>query len=268
MFVHVTWLGCTQVLTNIGAHSAMQSVSTRCAEGSGQLRARNPLFEIGLNRQTLYKKNAKIMPAEFKKEYQLVVIGEGGVGKSALSVQFIQGHFVDEYDPTIEDSYRKEIVIDNESIALDILDTAGQEEYSAMREQYVRSGQGFLIVFSVTSRASFDAVQSLYQLIMRSKNNDSSFPMVLIGNKADLVSERQVAPEEGIRLANRLELPYIETSAKTQLNVEASFRRLASSVLKYQTRPPRANPPVIADSQVQALYQRTKKDRTSCCLIA
>ena len=65
-------------------------------------------------------------------EYKLVVVGGGGVGKSALTIQLIQNHFVDEYDPTIEDSYRKQVAIDEETCLLDILDTAGQEEYSAM----------------------------------------------------------------------------------------------------------------------------------------
>lgn len=65
--------------------------------------------------------------------------------QSALTIQFIQSQFVDEYDPTIEDSYRKQCVIDNETALLDVLDTAGQEEYSAMREQYMRTGFFYLI---------------------------------------------------------------------------------------------------------------------------
>ena len=68
-------------------------------------------------------------------EYKLVIVGGGGVGKSALTIQLIQNHFIDEYDPTIEDSYRKQVTIDEETCLLDILDTAGQEEYSAMRDQ-------------------------------------------------------------------------------------------------------------------------------------
>ena len=78
------------------------------------------------------------------KEYKLVVVGGGGVGKSALTIQLIQSHFVSEYDPTIEDSYHKQCTLDGELVLLDILDTAGQEEYSAMREQYMRTGEGFL----------------------------------------------------------------------------------------------------------------------------
>jgi hypothetical protein len=64
----------------------------------------------------------------------------------------LQSHFVEEYDPTIEDSYRKQCVIDEEVALLDVLDTAGQEEYSAMREQYMRTGEGFLLIYSITDR--------------------------------------------------------------------------------------------------------------------
>ncbi|XP_053119121.1 GTPase HRas-like isoform X2 [Hemicordylus capensis] len=91
-------------------------------------------------------------------EYKLVVVGAGGVGKSALTIQLIQNHFVDEYDPTIEDSYRKQVVIDGETCLLDILDTAGQEEYSAMRDQYMRTGEGFLCVFAINNTKSFEDV--------------------------------------------------------------------------------------------------------------
>ena len=72
-----------------------------------------------------------------------------------------QSYFVTDYDPTIEDSYTKQCVIDDKVAKLDILDTAGQEEFSAMREQYMRSGEGFLLVFAVTDRASFEEVQLL-----------------------------------------------------------------------------------------------------------
>ena len=92
------------------------------------------------------------------REYKIVVLGSGGVGKSALTVQFVQGIFVEKYDPTIEDSYRKQVVIDGETCLLDILDTAGQEEYSAMRDQYMRTGEGFLIVFAVNNAKSFEDI--------------------------------------------------------------------------------------------------------------
>jgi len=72
--------------------------------------------------------------------YKIVVVGGGGVGKSAITIQFIQSYFVTDYDPTIEDSYTKQCVIDDTVAKLDILDTAGQEEFSAMREQELLRG--------------------------------------------------------------------------------------------------------------------------------
>lgn len=118
-------------------------------------------------------------------EYKLVVVGAGGVGKSALTIQLIQNHFVDEYDPTIEDSYRKQVVIDGDTCLLDILDTAGQEEYSAMRDQYMRTGEGFLLVFAVNSAKSFEDIGTYREQIKRVKDAEE-VPMVLVGNKCDL----------------------------------------------------------------------------------
>ncbi|XP_028841126.1 ras-related protein R-Ras isoform X2 [Denticeps clupeoides] len=86
-----------------------------------------------------------------EERYKLVVVGGGGVGKSALTIQFIQSYFVSDYDPTIEDSYTKICNVDGKETRLDILDTAGQEEFGAMREQYMRSGEGFLLVFALNN---------------------------------------------------------------------------------------------------------------------
>eukprot|EP01098_Paradermamoeba_levis_P017152 TRINITY_DN966_c0_g1_i4.p1 TRINITY_DN966_c0_g1~~TRINITY_DN966_c0_g1_i4.p1 ORF type:complete len:190 (-),score=64.75 TRINITY_DN966_c0_g1_i4:59-628(-) len=155
-------------------------------------------------------------------EHKLVIVGGGGVGKSALTIQLIQNHFIDEYDPTIEDSYRKQVTIDDETCLLDILDTAGQEEYSAMRDQYMRTGQGFVCVYAITSRSSFDEITSFRSQILRVKDAEK-VPMVLVGNKADLESERQVTTTEGQDLAKSFGCPFMETSAKTRTNVEECF---------------------------------------------
>jgi small GTP-binding protein len=165
-------------------------------------------------------------------EYKLVVVGGGGVGKSALTIQFIQSHFVTEYDPTIEDSYRKQCVIDDEVALLDILDTAGQEEYSAMREQYMRTGEGFLCVYSITNRSSFDEIQTFHKQILRVKDKDS-FPMILVGNKCDLEDQREVSTQEGQDLAKQLNIGFTETSAKQKLNVEHAFHELVRIIRRF-----------------------------------
>ena len=93
-----------------------------------------------------------------------------------MTIQLIQNHFVDEYDPTIEDSYRKQVVIDGETCLLDILDTAGQEEYSAMRDQYMRTGEGFLIVFAVNNAKSFEDITAYREQIKRVKDAEEVRP--------------------------------------------------------------------------------------------
>jgi len=162
-------------------------------------------------------------------EYKIVVVGGGGVGKSALTIQLIQNHFIDEYDPTIEDSYRKQVTIDGETSLLDILDTAGQEEYSAMRDQYMRTGQGFLLVYAITSRGSFDEINAFREQILRVKDADH-VPMVLCGNKCDLASERQVQTAEGQETAKNFSCPFLETSAKTRTNVDEAFFNLVREI--------------------------------------
>jgi len=157
------------------------------------------------------------------------VIGSGGVGKSALTIQFMHNHFVEEYDPTIEDSYRKQCVIDGEDALVDILDTAGQEEFSAMREHYMRRGEGFLLVYSITDRDSFDTINAYHQQILRVKDTES-VPIVLVGNKCDLEDERRVGKNEGRFIGEELGCRSVETSAKLGLNVTEAVLNLVRQI--------------------------------------
>jgi len=169
--------------------------------------------------------------AQFLREYKLVVVGGGGVGKSALTIQFIQSHFVTEYDPTIEDSYRKQCIIDDEVALLDVLDTAGQDEYIAMREHYMRTGEGFLLIYAITSRDSFEEINTYYQQLLRVK--DGPCPVILVGNKCDLEYERQVGMNEGRDLAKHYGCKFIETSAKTRLNVDDAFNNIVREIRRF-----------------------------------
>ncbi|KAK5014309.1 RAS1 protein [Cryomyces antarcticus] len=172
------------------------------------------------------------MASKFLREYKLVVVGGGGVGKSCLTIQLIQSHFVDEYDPTIEDSYRKQCVIDDEVALLDVLDTAGQEEYSAMREQYMRTGEGFMLVYSITSRQSFEEIMTFQQQILRVKDKDY-FPIIVVGNKCDLESDREVSTAEGMQLARSFGCKFIETSAKSRFHVDNAFYDIVREIRRY-----------------------------------
>lgn len=159
------------------------------------------------------------------REFKVVVLGSGGVGKSALTVQFVSGYFCEKYDPTIEDFYRKEIEVDHEPSILEILDTAGTEQFASMRDLYIKNGQGFVVVYSMTSRHSYQDVRNLKDQIMRVKGCER-VPLVLVGNKCDLDSMREVHASEGVGLARLWDCPFLETSAKSRQNVNEMFTEI------------------------------------------
>lgn len=166
------------------------------------------------------------------RDYKLVVLGAGGVGKSCLTVQFVQGVYLDSYDPTIEDSYRKTMEIDNKVFDLEILDTAGVAQFTAMRELYIKSGMGFLLVYSVTDRQSLNELLELREQVLRIKDSDR-VPMVLVGNKADLEDERVISVEEGIEVSSKWgKVPFYEASALLRSNVDEVFIDLVRQIIR------------------------------------
>ncbi|KAI8420660.1 hypothetical protein MSG28_007899 [Choristoneura fumiferana] len=166
------------------------------------------------------------------REYKIVVLGSGGVGKSALTVQFVQGIFVEKYDPTIEDSYRKQVEVDGQQCMLEILDTAGTEQFTAMRDLYMKNGQGFVLVYSITAQSTFNDLQDLREQILRVKDKDD-VPMVLVGNKCDLEAERVVGKEQGHNLSHQFKsCAFMETSAKAKINVNDVFYDLVRQINK------------------------------------
>ncbi|KAM9961362.1 hypothetical protein ACTFIR_004202 [Dictyostelium discoideum] len=160
---------------------------------------------------------------------QLCIMGDGGVGKTALTTQFISNHFVYYYDPTIEDSYRKQICVSDKSYILDILDTAGQDELTAMRDQWIRSCEGFVLVYSITCKSSFNQVLNFREQILSVLDRDD-VPIMMIGNKSDLVNERQVTYHEGKELAQRLGMSFMEVSAKNRSNIDEVFHEAVCCV--------------------------------------
>lgn len=177
--------------------------------------------------------------------YKLVVLGDSGVGKTALTIQLCLIHFVETYDPTIEDSYCKQVQIDNQSCMMEVLDTSGKDGYIALRDQWIRDGEGFILVYSISSRSSFALIQKFHRQIQRVKESSLSgsptypgsssgesmrnsrpfgpAPVMLVGNKCDRVTEREVSTQEGRALARELGCDFVEASAKNRDNVEKAF---------------------------------------------
>ncbi|KAJ2235697.1 hypothetical protein H4R99_007782 [Coemansia sp. RSA 1722] len=155
-------------------------------------------------------------------EYKVVMLGSGGVGKSMITTKFINGNFSEDYDPTIEDSYRKQCNVDNAACVLDVLDTAGQEEYIGLRDYQIRSGNCFVLVYSIQSKETLEEVQIIADRIFQTKNTHE-VPIVLVGNKSDCEDKRKVSQQEGRRVAKKIGSGFYETSAKTGVNVEEVF---------------------------------------------
>lgn len=169
-------------------------------------------------------------------------------------------HFVETYDPTIEDSYRKQVQIDGQSCMLEVLDTAGQEEYTALRDQWIRDGEGFVLVYSISSRSSFARIQKFHHQIQRVKESaaagsptypgsplsatmgSSTFgpaPVMLVGNKCDRVTEREVSTQEGSALAKQMQCDFVEASAKNCVNVEKAFYDVVRQLRRQRASAPR-----------------------------
>ncbi|GEQ66391.1 hypothetical protein JCM33374_g54 [Metschnikowia sp. JCM 33374] len=165
------------------------------------------------------------------RDYKIVVLGAGGVGKSSITVQFVQGVYVESYDPTIEDSYRKQIEVDGRACDLEILDTAGVAQFTAMRELYIKSGKGFLLVYSVTDENSLQELLALREQVLRIKDSDN-VPMVLIGNKCDLEEDRVISIDDGMNVSQQWGLvPFYETSAMYKTNVDEAFVDVVRQVM-------------------------------------
>jgi len=197
--------------------------------------------------------------------YRLVVVGSGGVGKSCITIMYIANRFVQDYDPTLEDSYRKQITVDGIECVLDIIDTAGQDDFMAIRESYYKEGDGFLCVYDITSRTTFNDVEDFHDAILRVKDANS-VPFMLVGNKADMEEKRVVQKSELEEKAKKLGCKFMETSAKSRQNVDEIFTELVKETIAFrQAKNPRATSTPSASTPSEDKSKDKKKK--GCILI-
>lgn len=208
-------------------------------------------------------------PGATQEKLRLVLVGSGGVGKSAFAVRFLEGRFLENYNPTIEDSHTKEFTVDGETHSLELLDTAGQEEYSALRDHLMKTGEGFLLLYAIDSVRSFEMAMTLRNQILRIKERDD-VPIILVANKTDLEDDRAVTREEGKIIAQKWGCEFIEASAKSDVNVEEAF-----SILVRQTTQHLKNTPKCDRGKKKNLFKREKhhslllrrKAADKCCVM-
>eukprot|EP00743_Colponemidia_sp_Colp-15_P007104 GILK01007665.1.p1 GENE.GILK01007665.1~~GILK01007665.1.p1 ORF type:complete len:298 (+),score=31.86 GILK01007665.1:3-896(+) len=170
---------------------------------------------------------------EGTRKYKVCILGSGAVGKSCVTLRFTRNTFVDDYDATIEDLHSKLTEVDEKLVSLDILDTAGQDDYVALLPQWLRNQDGYIFVYSMTERSTFFHLRFLYDHLMQTTNFESRPPLIVIANKLDLQAERTVSEEEGRALAQEfLNAVYIETSARTGFNITEAFSQLVREIRK------------------------------------
>ncbi|KAK9383059.1 small GTPase superfamily [Kockiozyma suomiensis] len=170
----------------------------------------------------------------------IAVVGSRAVGKSSMTVQFVEEHFVESYYPTIENQFSKIIRYKGQDYATEILDTAGQDEFSIMNQKHSIGVHGYVIMYSITSRASFEMVRVIRDKILNNTGTES-IPMIIVGNKSDLGAQRKVETVEAKTLAEEFNCPFIETSARHNANVSKVFELLIAEIEKHNNPTPDAN---------------------------
>lgn len=160
----------------------------------------------------------------------IVMLGGGGVGKSCLTIRFVVNKFTEEYDATIEDAYQKSVIVDDKICHVEIVDTAGQEEFQSMLDGWIRGADGVILVYDVSSRQTFEELDYFYDKIVETKGNDP-FPLLLVGNKCDLPEDKHVISTlRGQSLAMKWKCLFMETSAKEKVNDQRCFIEMVREV--------------------------------------
>ena len=158
-------------------------------------------------------------------------MGKGVVGKSSLTYRFINYNAPSEHEATIEDRYKTQTKVDDITYEVEILDTAGEEDFQNMADNWINFGEGFLLVFAINDRESFEILDKKRARILKVKF-DKPCPIVMVGNKLDLNNDRKVSFPEAKKKADDWGIEYIETSAQTNFNCKEAFEKLVCKIVE------------------------------------
>lgn len=163
---------------------------------------------------------------------KVAVLGFRAVGKTSLTNAFVSGTFSDSYDPTIENTHHKMIRFRKVHFSTDIIDTAGMDEYSRLSRNASVGVHGYLLVFSIASKQSFERIGQINESLLNALGDAQDVPRLLVGSMRDLADQRQVSSQAAHALANSWNVPYLECSSKSGENVEEVFHTLMKEIEK------------------------------------
>ncbi|KAK7205589.1 ras family-domain-containing protein [Myxozyma melibiosi] len=192
---------------------------------------------------------------------KLLLIGDSGVGKSCLLLRFSEDSFTPSFITTIGIDFKiRTIDLDGKRIKMQIWDTAGQERFRTITTAYYRGAMGILLVYDVTDEKSFNNIRNWFANV--EQHASEGVNKLLIGNKCDWEEKRAVSTEQGKALANELGIPFIEASAKANINVEEAFVSLARQI---KQRVDLASEPQPSSSGVDINNSKSSSGGGKCC---
>ena len=195
--------------------------------------------------------------------FKLVLLGDTAVGKSCLVVRFVRDEFFEFQEPTIGAAFLTQTVtLDSATVKFEIWDTAGQERFRTITSAYYRGADGIVMVYDVTSRETFDHVSDWLNEVDKYANEGTC--KLLVGNKSDM-DGKQVEPSEAQEYAETLQIPCIETSAKSAENVEAAFVKMASELIKTREAAGGKKGGKKAGGKAATVSLGGKKSGSGCC---
>ena len=211
------------------------------------------------------------MSINFHYLLKYVIIGDSGVGKSNILLQYINGKFVEDFKATVGVEFgAKNIEINNRIYRIQVWDTAGQEQFRSIARAYYKNSVCACIVYDITSRNSFNSIQNWIDDC--TKQTPKSILLILIGNKNDLNDKREVQYEEGAEFARRRNMIFLETSAKTGNNIndifEKSVQQIDKNILENKYDLTNENCGIRrgkTDSFVLSVETTKKKKKKKCC---
>lgn len=171
-----------------------------------------------------------IIEEDFDEKIKLMMLGDSNVGKSSILSKYCNGEFLSRHITTVGLDFQiKDLDINNKKIKVQIWDTAGQERYHVITKNFFKGSDGFIIIYDITSRESFDNINNWIEQI--NTFVDNNVKCIIFGNKNDLNEQRKVEINEGKELAQKYNYNFFETSAKDGNNVEKGFRTIILDIL-------------------------------------
>ena len=197
--------------------------------------------------------------------FKILLIGDAGVGKTNIVERYINKKFEENSVSTIGVDLRdKTFDFDGDRVKVQIWDTAGDPKYRSLQDSYYKGAQGFMLVYDISNKKSFENLDKWYKAIKVDNKNSNNIKVILVGNKSDLGENRQVTEEEGKNKAKIFGFPYIETSSLNGQNIDEAFFLLVKEVYNNNKNEFTPDVKLSLEEKKEKIENKTKKNSCIC----